>query len=825
MKTCVVGVVAHVDAGKTTCIESMLFHSGVISSLGRVDHADTVLDYDEQERDHGITIYAKDAHFRWKDREIFVVDTPGHVDFSSEMERALQVLDVAVLVINGQDGVQSHTETIWKCLEHYHVPVIVFVNKMDISHLGKKAILQDLKKHCSDTCIAWNTSSTLEEVSMYSEEALEEYLSSTALSKETIQYGFETRAFFPVLFGAALKNEGVDTLLDTILEVSQVKQYPEEFGARVYDVVVDEEGTRLTKMKITGGTLHAKQKLDNEEKVDQIRLYTGKKYEVVPRAESGMICTVKGPVHLEALQGLGIEPNGEPPVLHGYMDYALLVPNKSDILALVDACNVLASEDPQLMMDIDQEKHSIHVRIMGEMQKEVLARKIRERTGISVGFGTGGIVYQETIGNEVIGVGHFEPLRHYSEVVVRLTPLKRGSGLEVVSEVPHGALSSVWEKQILSYLSLRHRGVLTCSLLTDVRITLLAAKGSLKHTSAGDFRQASLRAVRQGLMKADNILLEPYYSFHIEVPQDSLSRTLFDLDQKEASFEIKEQNEERVTLEGKGPVRTMMNYSKELITFTHGLGRVLCTPCGYEQVKNQEEVVAEKGYDPDSDLRHPTGSVFCANGAGFFVPWDKVEDYMHIDLKKESSASTYVHRTMKVKEEELEGILEKATSSNRNLKKKEKPQKKVEDTREHVEIKNKSSKLEVMVVDGYNCVFSWECLESLRDDLTSAREKVIDYIFSYQAYVKHPIVIVFDGYKRKENTGSSYKQGGVEVIYTRTDVTADAYIEKLIYDNRNKYTYTVVTSDALIQNAALANKAKRMSSRELEEQLHFRGII
>ena len=824
MKNKVIGVVAHVDAGKTTCIEDMLYESGTISALGRVDHASSVLDYDAQERDHGITIYAKDAHFIWKDYSMFVVDTPGHVDFSSEMERSLQVLDVAVLLINGQDGVQTHTETIWRCLEHYHVPAVIFVNKMDISHLSSDAIMKDLMDRCSKNCIVWNEEN-LEDIAMVSEDSLEEYLSSGALSKETLQSLFETRQFFPVVFGSALKQQGVDTLLDLITIVSMDKQYPEEFGAMVYDVAEDDAGNRLTKMKITGGAVYAKQKLNEEDKVDQIRIYTGKKYEVVPQASAGMIVTVKGPVHLEALQGLGVQSDGEPAVLHGYMEYELLVQGKSDMLALVDTCNRLSQEDPQLMMDIDTEKHKIHVRIMGEMQKEVLAKKIKDRTGIEVGFGTGGVVYQETIRHEVIGVGHFEPLRHYSEVVVKLTPLPRGKGVEILSEVPHGSLSLAWESSILKCLSYTHRGVLTCAALTDVRITLLAAKGSLKHTSAGDFRQAALRSVRQGLMQAENVLLEPYYAFTAEVPSDALSKTLFDLEQKEAEFEISEQDDRKVILKGKGPVRTLMNYTAELITFTHGLGRIQCIPCGYEEVKNQEEVVKEKGYDPENDVRHPTGSVFCAHGAGFYVPWNEVSEYMHIDMKKESAVSSYVHQTMKVKEEELEGILDKASGSNRNQKKKDKPVKKVEDTRTHVDIVKKDSKLQVMIIDGYNCVFGWDSLAHLKDDLSAARDKLIDYIFAYQAYLRQPVILVFDGYRRKDNIGSSYKQGGVEVVYTRTDITADAYIERYVYQNKKKLDCTVVTGDALIQNAALANGAKRMSSRELEQQLHLRGIV
>ena len=823
MKRTVVGIAAHVDAGKTTCIESMLYKSGAIRKAGRVDHRDTVLDFDEEERKYGITIYAKDASLTWKGEEVYVIDTPGHVDFSAEMERVLSVLDMAVLIINGQDGVQSHTETIWRCLRHYEVPCIIFVNKMDISHRTKEELMADLVKHCSTECIDWQSPDKEDALSMVNETIMDDYLDTGSLDREHIRAAFLAGEFFPVLFGSALKHDNTDGLLDVIAELSAEKTFPEDFGAKVFRISKDQNGDLLTHVKITGGVLKAKQKIDEEQKVDQIRSYTGAKYEVVQEAYAGMICTLKGLSGYEPGQGLGIEKDSEPPLLNAYLDYKLLLPQGADVLALSDVCAQLAAEDPQLNIDVDPDKHAIHVRIMGEMQMEVLRKKIEERSGISVGFGTGGIVYEETIAAPVIGVGHFEPLRHYAEVVVRLEPAARGSGVSVVSEVPRGTLSAVWERSILSLLERRHRGVLTGSTLTDVKIVLMAAKGSLKHTSGGDFRQAAQRAVRQALMKTDCLLLEPYYDFTIEVPSESLSRCLYEMEQRSCTVEIDAPDDEMQVIHGKGPVRTMLNYTKELTTYTKGRGRFKAELLGYMEVQDQDKIVSDMGYDPESDLRYPTGSVFCANGAGFYVPWNDVEKHMHIDLKKEETAGGYRHMTMKVDESELSGILTRASGNNRNDKKHVKPIKKKDDDREHVEIKDTQKKMRVMIVDGYNCLYAWDSMAEYRhDDLTTARERLIDLIFAYQAYYRSPIIVVFDGYRRKENSGSGEKRGGLEIVYTRTDVTADAWIEKKMYEWKGKADLEVVTSDAMIQNAALASGARRISAREFEQIVHMR---
>lgn len=815
-----VGVVAHVDAGKTTCIEAMLYEAGRIRKAGRVDHRDTVLDYDEQERAHGITIYAKDAWLDWQDERVFVIDTPGHVDFSAEMERSLSVVDLAVIVINGQDGVQSHTKTIWKCLEYYGVPAIIFVNKMDIAHHTKEELLKDLQKECSDMCIDWQSSSRDENAAVASEDLMNAYLSDGHLSSSLLQDAFTRRQFFPVLFGSALHQEGIHELLDTIVSLPMEKQYPDTFGARVYGVSVDSKGERLCHVRVTGGVLSAKMNVSQDEKVDQIRLYTGQNYEMVQDAYPGMICTLKGLNAIEAGAGLGFEQDLARPLLNAFMDYKLILPQGADVLALRDVCSQLAAEDPTLQVDLDADHHSIHVRIMGAMQMEVLQKKIFTRSGIQVGFGHGGIVYHETIADKVIGVGHFEPLRHYAEAVVQLEPLPLGSGVQVESRIPAGMLSGVFERSLLSALHHEHRGVLTGSPLDDVRIVLIAGKGSLKHTSGGDMRQAARRAVRQGLMKAESILLEPYEDFQIRVPFSSLSRVLFDLEKRDCTFSIQEDTGGTSIVAGSGPVRTMMDYQKDLTANTHGLGRLYASVSGYEKVKNQDAVIAEKNYDPDSDLRNPTGSVFCANGAGYFVPWTDVEKHMHIDLHQEGNSAGYRHETIKVAEQDLSRILANASGNNRNLKKKEAPVKKKDDERTHVDIRPASLKERRMIIDGYNCLYSWKSMEPYQHgDLSVAREKLIDIIYAWQAYYKAPIVLVFDGYKRKDNAGSVENRRGMTIVYTRTDQTADAWIEKTIAGLKGKYDMTVVTSDGLIQNAVLAAGAKRMSSRELEEEI------
>ena len=813
MKRTVIGILAHVDAGKTTAIESMLYLSGAIRSAGRVDHGNTVLDYDGQERDHGITIYSKETHFTRKDTEIYVIDTPGHVDFSAEMERVLQVLDIAIVLISGTDGVQSHTETIWKCLEHYDVPCILFVNKMDICRVSEEEHLAALKK-LSPAVTAFGREDTAEQLATISEEALEAYLETESVPLEMVQDAFVTRNVFPCLFGSALKMDGMKELMDLIADLTFERVWPEEFGARVYKISVDESGTRLTHMKITGGELKAKQKLSETEKADQLRLYSGSSFVSLEKAEAGMICTVKGLSESSAGQGLGFEENAEVPLLSACLEYRLIVPEGADILLLGRVCRQLAEEDPMLEIESDTIAKTIRVRIMGDMQMEVLQKKIEDRCGIHVTFGTGSILYRETITEPVDGAGHFEPLRHYAEVHVRLEPLARGSGIEVISECPTDELSANWQRSILNALSSRHRGVLTGFPLTDVRIVLTAGKGHLKHTEGQDFRQAARRAVRQALMKGNSVVLEPYAAFTLYVPSASLSRALYDLDTREASVNVEEDGD-RMKITGRGPLRTLMNYQKEVLAYTRGAGVFSSRPDGYEISSSQEARIEEVGYRWENDLRNPPGSVFCAHGAGYAVEWYEADELMHVQPYKEKKSTGSAQKTRyHVSEEEMKALIEGSSSNNRNTKKQYVSRRPVRADKPHV---SKEAVLPpCLLIDGYNMIYAWEDLKELaREDITHAREKLTDRIFNYQGFTGEKIVLVFDGYKVRDNRGTTVNKGNMSVVYTRTDQTADMYIEELSYKLKGKYRVTVASSDGLIQNAAFAHAALRMSAREL----------
>ena len=824
MKKLVIGILAHVDAGKTTCIEAMLYSAGKLKKLGRVDHRDAFLDYDEEERNHGITIYAKEAHFAWNDTEIYVIDTPGHVDFSSEMERSLQALDLAVILINGQDGVQSHSETIWKCLEHYHISTIVFVNKMDISYHTKDELMNDILKHFSSHCVDYECDDLNEKIAMCDDALLDEYLESNTISKEHIQDAIFNRKVFPCLFGSALKVDGINKLLDTIVDSAIEKEYGDEFGAIVYKVNEDKDGTRLTHVKITGGSLKVKTKI-KEEKVDQIRVYNGTSYELRDEVFAGEICVLKGLTSFEAGNGLGNEKDHEKPLLNPVMDYELVYPRDTNVLELSETVKKLAEQDPQLQITIDPLSKKIHVRIMGEMQMEILQKRIHQACNVYVTFAEGRIVYKETIAKPVIGRGHFEPLRHYAEVHVRLEPLPQGSGIIVSNECPRDSLSPTWQRMILSSLTMvRHRGVLTGSLLTDVKITLLAGRGNLKHTESSDFREASRRAVRQGLMKTENVLLEPFYSFELEVPRDYMSKALFDLEKRECSdTDVKDEGKETVLITGIGPVRNLMNYQNDVVSYTKGRGKFHTSKTEYYPSPEQDKLVEEASYNPDSDLRNPSGSVFCEHGSGFFIPWNEADEHMHIEIKENRNPERYINEKIKVEEKDLKNILESAGGNNRNTKKE--PPKKVEEKKEEKR-KLEPMKPQCLLIDGYNMIFSWDDLKEIgRSDISTAREKLIDIIYNYQAYIKCKIVLVFDGYKVKDNPGSTFQKGSnMLVVYTRSGQSADSYIEKASNDLKKDYAISVVTSDGLIQNAALAHGALRISARELESRIRLTEI-
>ena len=821
------GLLAHVDAGKTTCVEAMLLNSGTIRKAGRVDHGDTILDYDEQERSHGITIYAKEAHMKWMDAEIDLIDTPGHVDFSAEMERSLSVLDVAVLLINGQDGVQAHTHTIWKCLAHYHVPCIVFVNKMDISFHTQQELLEDLHMHCSDMCVQWdeNRDDTL---ALANDEILEAVSQTGVIPEQLLQQAFMKRQFFPVLFGSALKNQGVDTLMNLMCQLVPQREYPETFGAKVFRVSLDPQGNRLTHMRITGGILRARDRFNEEDKADQIRRYNGVRYDLLMEAGGGEVVCVKGISSMEPGAGLGFEKDSSSSLLNASMTYQLELPEGASPLVLSDTCATLASEDPRLEISTDERTGRISVCIMGKMQMEVLQKKIYESSGIMVGFSTGKIVYQETIREPVDGAGHFEPLRHYAEVHVRLEPLPTGSGIQVVNGIGTDSLSTAWQRSILSALSRkRHRGVLTGSFLTDVRIILTAGKGHIKHTTGGDFRQAASRAVRQALMKAESILLEPYESFELTVPSESLSRALFDLENRECSVEVKENENGTMRIQGEGPVRTLQNYNGEVTVYTKGKGIFLSETAGFRPCKEADRIIAEIGYDPEMDLHNPADSVFCANGSGYNVRWDEADEHMHIQLKNGEVPSSAMRSTRyKVSEGDLGYIMEMTAGRNRNPDKeaeeriRKEKEKKREEMAEMSRVKASVNLAEMMVVDGYNMIYAWEELKSLaQEDLYLAREKLITALYNWQAYYGHPITVVFDGYRVANNTGTTLKKQDLMIVYTKTGETADTWIERFSYQNQNRFRITYVTSDALIQNAVLSRNGLRMSANALYQKL------
>lgn len=821
MKQITIGILAHVDAGKTTCIESILFNAGKLKKTGRVDHQDAFLDYDTQERDRGITIYSKQAYYTTEKAMVTIIDTPGHIDFSSEMERTLQVLDLAILLINGQDGVQAHTRTIWECLKHYHIPTILFINKMDISFLEKGILLADLHKQCSEFAIDMTQEDKEEQISLASENLLNEFLESGSLSSTSLQEAFQNRLFFPVLFGSALKNEGIQELMDAIEMYSIDKKYPNEFGAKVFKITKDDQGNRLTHIKITSGKLYPKQKVGDDEKVDQIRLYNGQTYTLLNEALPGMVVSIKGLKSFTIGQGLGIQKDTPAFMLNAYLSYRLLLPHDKKPLEMMDLLDQLVKEDPSLQIEFNEQNQQISLRLMGDIQLEVLQRRIYELSGIKVGFGLDRVLYKETIADSVIGKGHFEPLRHYAEVHLRLDPLPRGKGLLFDSEAKSDELALNWQRLILSHLQERkHRGVLTGSEITDMKITLVAGKSHLKHTEGGDFRQATYRAVRQGLKKATSILLEPYYQFELIVPNDRLSKALYELESKEAQFEVKEGNDDEMCIVGKGPVRTMMNFQSEVIAFTKGLGRFSCALDGYYPCTNQDALVQEIGYDSEKDLKNPTGSVFCSQGSGYYVPWDEADEYMHIQPKNENSSS-YSSRKYTVNEEDLKKVFDSLGGRNKNMDKidkKPKKKKKVDMDEKKANIQPK--KEECLIIDGYNLLYAWNTLKEIaKESIESARDELISYVSNYQGYRNIKVLLVFDGHHQPYNQGSSFRHGGLDVVYTRTGQSADQYIERKVYELKNKYSLTVATSDGLIQNSILANGAKRMSGIELISKL------
>lgn len=857
------GIVAHVDAGKTTLSESILYTSGAIRKMGRVDHGDAFLDTYELERSRGITIFSKQALFSLGDAQITLLDTPGHVDFSAEMERTLQVLDYAILLISGADGVQGHTLTLWKLLKRYQIPTFLFVNKMDQPGTDEKALMEELKKRLDGNCVDFSgdrdTQEWQEQLAMCDETLLERYLEEGSVEEGEISRLINERKLFPCFFGSALKMTGVQEFLQELEKYIEMPEYPREFGAKVFKIARDSQGNRLTYMKITGGSLKVKTVLrgqkdgeDREEKVDQIRIYSGEKYEMVNEASAGMVCAVTGLTFTYPGQGLGREAASDMPLLEPVLTYQIQLPPECDVHKMLLNLRQLEEEEPLLHIVWNEELGEIHAQVMGEVQIEILKSLIKERFGVVVDFGSGNIVYKETIKTPVEGVGHFEPLRHYAEVHLLLEPGEPGSGMQFYTDCSEDELDKNWQRLILTHLEEKeHRGVLTGSPITDMRITLVAGRAHLKHTEGGDFRQATYRAVRQGLRKAESALLEPYYDFRLEVPADMIGRGMADIQRMCGEFRPPQIEGEIAILTGSAPVVTMRDYQNEVISYSRGMGRLFCTLKGYFPCHNQEEVVQAFCYDPEADLENPTESVFCAHGAGFVVNWDQVEEYMHVEsglllepVERQPEPVEVRKKTWKEErdayqatEKELEEIFTRTYGPIRSRVGEENlPRRSVKGwKRSHARMDNTSSSYvgrtknrntppekEYLLVDGYNIIFAWEDLKDLADaNIDAARDKLTDMLCNYQGYKKCTLILVFDAYKVKGNPGSVQKYHNIHVVYTKEAETADQYIEKTVHEIGRKNHVTVATSDRLEQVIILGQGGTRMSARELREDMEL----
>ena len=840
-----VGLLAHVDAGKTTLSESILYQSGAIRNLGRVDHQDAFLDTDEMERERGITIFSKQAVLTWKDTEITLLDTPGHVDFSAEMERVLQVLDCAVLVISGADGVQGHTETLWKLLTRYGIPVFLFVNKMDQEGTDCGKLLAELKSRFSEGCIDFGRVETgaeevIEEIAVCDEQTMEEYLEKGSVAVASIRRLVADRKIFPCYFGSALHLQGVEELMNGICTYQMQKEYPAAFGAKVYKIARDGQGNRLTYLKVTGGTLKVKDVIgENGDKVNQIRVYSGEKYELLSAADAGKVCAVTGLAETYPGQGLGAEKDSEVPILEPVLTYRIILPDDCNVHTMLRDLKLLEEEEPELHVVWIEKSQEIHVQLMGDVQIEILQRIIKERFGVLVEFGEGSIVYKETIAAPVEGVGHFEPLRHYAEVHLRLEPGERGSGMQFDSECSEDVLDRNWQRLVLTHLEEKeHKGVLTGSVITDMKITLTSGKAHLKHTEGGDFRQATYRAVRQGLKKAESVLLEPYYEFRIELPSENVGRAMTDIQNRFGKFEAPETLGEMTVLTGIAPVSTLSGYQKDVIAYTGGRGRISLTLKGYDLCHNQEEVVAARGYDSELDLANPTGSVFCAHGAGFVVDWDEVEEYMHMERTLDQTGEEGLaevtlpkrrHSSIELTQEELDAIYVRTPDPVKQnhgpvtvcaKEKDREPGSAYTDPKWERRRREKEGRQEYLLVDGYNIIFSWEELRELSEkDIGAARGKLADILSNYQGYRKCTLILVYDAYKVEGNPGEVMKYHNIYIVYTKEAETADQYIEKTVRRIAKDAAVTVATSDGLEQVIILGQGANRMSAPGLKEEI------
>lgn len=876
MKRLTAGILAHVDAGKTTLSEAMLYTCGSIRRLGRVDKKDAFLDTYSQERERGITIFSKQALLNLGELQVTLLDTPGHVDFSAEMERTLQVLDYAILIISGSDGVQAHTHTLWKLLGRYGIPVFVFINKMDQPETDAHALLMQLHRQLGDGFVDFtrqDEEAFFEEIAVCGEELLTEFLENGQIEKEQIRNGIRERKIFPCFFGSALKLTGIEEFLEGFKEYTQQKKYPKEFGARVFKITHDPQGNRLTHMKITGGLLRTREmlhgmlpKMDEngneswQEKIHQIRIYSGEKFEITDVVESGCICAVTGLNYTRSGEGLGIEKKILYPLLEPVLGYRILLPEGMDAAVMIPKLRQLEEEEPQLHILWDELNQELTVQIMGQVQTEILKSLIMERFGVAVDFGEGNIIYKETIANPVEGVGHFEPLRHYAEVHLLLEPGERGSGVSFDTKCSTDMLNRNWQRLVLTHLEEReHVGVLTGSPITDMKITLTAGRAHLKHTEGGDFRQATYRAVRQGLMQAQSILLEPWYEFRLELPADAVGRAMADLEKRKADFLLKEQGTDHAVLEGTAPVSELQGYQNEVTAYTKGRGILSCALKGYLPCHNAGEVVERMGYDPLRDMANPASSVFCAHGAGFVVEWNQVPMYMHLEsalsvdengdgpwrmddegwqtdtdgiplgMRPKGSEKESAEGEHWIGTEEIDAILQRTSYANqkggrtsaregwKRTKKSAGAASRESETRVY---KPSPKKDPYLLVDGYNVIFAWQDLRELAEiNLDGARGKLMDILCNYQAIKRCSLIVVFDAYRLAGHPTEAFDYHNIHVVYTREAETADRYIERFAHENSRKYDVTVATSDGLEQIIIRGEGCKLLSARDLEEEV------
>lgn len=835
-----IGILAHVDAGKTTLAEGILYRSGSIRKLGRVDHGDAFLDTYALERSRGITIFSKQAEVALDELSITLLDTPGHVDFSAEMERTLQVMDYGILVISGADGIQGHVLTLWRLLKRHRIPVFLFINKMDQEGTDRQRLLAELNDRLSERCVDFSESQDsgifMENLAMCDENLLDSFLELGYIEAEKIISAISDRKVFPCYFGSALKMQGVDALLGGIEKYAQMPSYREEFGARIYKISRDAHGSRLTHMKITGGSLKVKMPLENGEKVDQIRIYSGAGFETVDEVGVGRICAVTGLSKTRTGQGLGFEGRGAAPVLEPVLTYQIKLPEGTNVHDMFLKLKQLEEEEPQLQIVWNEELGEIHAKVMGEIQIEILKSLIAERFQVDVGFGTGNIVYKETIETMAEGVGHYEPLRHYAEVHLLLEPGKPGSGLLFESRCSEDDLDRNWQRLILTHLAEKiHRGVLIGAEITDMKISLVSGRAHTKHTEGGDFRQATYRAVRHGLKRARSVLLEPIYEYCLEIPSDKVGRAMADIQKMQGTFSAPKTEGNMTVITGTAPVVNMREYTSEVIAYTKGMGKLTCTPGGYAPCHNAEEVIEAAGYDSETDLDNPTGSIFCAHGAGVNVPWNEVTDYMHLESFLKSSVETKTEENVGDKERKSSGggVMRSGLAEDKELEQifertygpvKRKEWRRTETCGVIERKPEKKPEENYLLVDGYNIIFSWDELRDLSEvNITSARNALMDILCNYQGFKKDTLILVFDAYKVEGNPGQVFKYHNIYVVYTKEAETADQYIEKTVHRMNRKYQVTVATSDALEQVIILGQGAQRLSAQGLKDEVEQTG--